>query len=66
MNGKKASKKEKQEKVQMEAGKCKKSSKKVPVLWLVVVPKYTPFPCFSKFSQIIIKTHSKIAKIFGL
>ena len=58
MKGKKASNKLMQgnNKAQMEAGKCKKSSKKVPVLWLVVVPKYTPFPCFSKFSQIIIKT----------
>jgi hypothetical protein len=46
MKGKKASKKEKQEKVQMEAGKCKKPSKKIPVLWLVVVPKNTHFPCF--------------------
>jgi hypothetical protein len=36
-------------KAQIEAGKCKKPSKKVPVLWLVVVPKYTP-------------GHSKIAK----
>ena len=48
MKGKKASKKEKQEKVQMEAGKCKKPSKKIPVLWLVVVPKNTHFPCFKK------------------
>ncbi len=26
----------------MESGKCKKPSKRVPVLWLDVVPKYTP------------------------
>ena len=55
MKGKKASNKVKQEKVQMEAGKCKKPSKKIPILWLVVVPKNTPFPCFSKFFQIIKK-----------
>ncbi len=41
MKGKKARNKLMQgnNKAQMEAGTCKKSSKKVPVLWLVVVPK---------------------------
>jgi hypothetical protein len=45
-------------KAQMEAGKCKKPSKKVPDLWLVVVPKITHFQiitkpdfCFAFFSQ---------------
>jgi hypothetical protein len=35
-----------QGKAQMEAGKCKKPSKKVRDLWLVVVPKITHFPYF--------------------
>ncbi len=43
MKGKKARNKLMQgNKTQMEGGKCKRPSKKVPVLWLVVVPKYTP------------------------
>jgi hypothetical protein len=46
MKSNKASTKVMQGKTQMEAGKCKKSSKKIPVLWLVVVPKNTHFPCF--------------------
>jgi hypothetical protein len=46
MKGKKASNKVMQGKAQMEAGKCKKPSKKVPVWWLVVVPNNTHFPYF--------------------
>jgi hypothetical protein len=48
MKGKKASNNVMQGKARMEAGKCKKPSKKVRVLWLVVVPKNTHFPCFGK------------------
>ncbi len=39
MKGKKASNNVMQGKARMKAGKCKNPSKKVRVLWLVVVPK---------------------------
>jgi hypothetical protein len=52
MKSKKASTKVMQGKTQMEANKCKKPSKKIPVLWLVVVPKIPIFPVLKKISKI--------------
>ena len=51
MNGKKASKKEKQEKVQMEAGKCKKPSKENTRFVASCSTKKYPFSLFLKKFQ---------------